>query len=74
MLHVIPAHSSSPGPDVPQALCQQLLICLQGQRKPPGSSWDQHSLSRVNAAEQINGLVWFWALEGDWRWLLTGML
>ena len=38
MLRVIPVHSSSPGPDVPLALHQQLLIweaalharCLQG--------------------------------------------
>lgn len=32
------------------------------------------ALTRADAAEQSNGLVWFWALEGDWCWLLPGKL
>ena len=32
------------------------------------------ALAKANAAEQINGLVWFWALKGDWCWLFPGKL
>lgn len=32
------------------------------------------TLARADAAEQIHGLAWFWALGGDWCWLLAGKL